>query len=91
VRPLPPRSRKTNAAMRKADMPLIANAIGHIVTRVVNAYAAGDHSLYIGEVEHLDFVDDDPLLFLRASIASLHSDVEQAKSNSISADITASH
>lgn len=56
VRPLPPRSQKTNAAMRKADMPLIANAIGHIVTRVVNARAAGDHTLYIGEIEHLDFV-----------------------------------
>jgi flavin reductase (DIM6/NTAB) family NADH-FMN oxidoreductase RutF len=33
------------------------------VTRVVAAHLAGDHTLYIGEVEHLDFVDDDPLLF----------------------------
>jgi flavin reductase (DIM6/NTAB) family NADH-FMN oxidoreductase RutF len=49
--------------VRKADMPLIANAIGHIVTRVVAAHLAGDHTLYVGEVEHLDFVDDDPLLF----------------------------
>jgi flavin reductase (DIM6/NTAB) family NADH-FMN oxidoreductase RutF len=71
VRPLPPRSRKTNAAMRKADMPLITNAIGHIVTRVVNAHAAGDHTPYIGEVEHLDFVDDDPLLFFAGKYRQL--------------------
>jgi flavin reductase (DIM6/NTAB) family NADH-FMN oxidoreductase RutF len=48
---------------RKGDMPLIEGAIGHIVARVVNAVPAGDHTLYIGQVELLEWRDDKPLVF----------------------------
>ena len=31
--------------------------------RVVDVHPAGDHVLWIGEVEHLDHVEGEPLLF----------------------------
>jgi flavin reductase (DIM6/NTAB) family NADH-FMN oxidoreductase RutF len=49
--------------VRKAEMNLIEGALAHIVARVVDVHVAGDHTLYIGQVEHLEYIDADPLLF----------------------------
>lgn len=45
------------------EMPLLEGALAHLVCRVVDAHPAGDHTLYIGEVEYLDYRDGAPLLF----------------------------
>ena len=39
--------------VRKHAMPLLDGAVAHMVARVVDAHDAGDHTLYIGEVEYL--------------------------------------
>ena len=44
-------------------MPLLEGALAHLVCRVVDVHRAGDHVLWIGEVEYLDHRDDEPLLF----------------------------
>lgn len=44
-------------------LPLIAGAVAHLVCRVVQAVPAGDHTLFIGQVEYLDCRDGAPLLF----------------------------
>jgi flavin reductase (DIM6/NTAB) family NADH-FMN oxidoreductase RutF len=44
-------------------IPLLDGALAHLVCRVVDVHRAGDHVLWIGEVEHLDHRDDEPLLF----------------------------
>lgn len=45
-------------------LPLLDGALAHLVCRVVDVHRAGDHVLWIGEVEYLDHRDDDePLLF----------------------------
>jgi flavin reductase (DIM6/NTAB) family NADH-FMN oxidoreductase RutF len=44
-------------------IPLLEGALAHIVCRVVDVHAAGDHELWIGEVEHLHHRDGEPLLF----------------------------
>jgi len=44
-------------------LPLIAGAVAHLVCRVVQAVPAGDHTLFIGQVEHLDCREGAPLLF----------------------------
>ncbi len=49
--------------IRKHKMPVIDNAAAHLVTRVVEAHAAGDHTLYIGQVEFLEWREARPLLF----------------------------
>lgn len=44
--------------------PLIRGALAHLVCRTVDAHEAGDHTLYIGEVEHLSYQDEGkPLLY----------------------------
>ncbi|MCM8747821.1 flavin reductase family protein [Thermomicrobiaceae bacterium CFH 74404] len=44
-------------------LPLIEGAVAHLVCRIVQAVPAGDHTLFIGQVEHLDCRDGAPLLF----------------------------
>jgi flavin reductase (DIM6/NTAB) family NADH-FMN oxidoreductase RutF len=47
----------------RAGIPLLDGAVAYFVARVVDIHPAGDHTLYIGEVEHFEFRDDRPLLF----------------------------
>jgi flavin reductase (DIM6/NTAB) family NADH-FMN oxidoreductase RutF len=47
----------------RAGMPVIDGAVAYFVARVADAHAAGDHTLYIGEVEHFEYREDRPLLF----------------------------
>jgi flavin reductase (DIM6/NTAB) family NADH-FMN oxidoreductase RutF len=44
-------------------VPLLEDALAHLVCRVVDVHRAGDHVLWIGEVEYLDHREDEPLLF----------------------------
>ncbi|WP_243095095.1 flavin reductase family protein [Thermus thalpophilus] len=44
-------------------VPLLEGALAHVVARVVEAHPAGDHTLFIGEVEHLGYGEGRPLLF----------------------------
>ena len=48
--------------MRK-DIPLLEGAVAYFVVQVIDAHPAGDHSLYVGRVEHFESRDDNPLLF----------------------------
>ena len=60
----PPRSRRRRAQFTCQDgVPLLEGALAHLVCRVVDVHRAGDHALWIGEVEHLDQRDGEPLLF----------------------------
>ncbi len=44
-------------------LPLLDGALAHVACRIVNAHRAGDHVLWIGEVEHWGHRDGEPLLF----------------------------
>ncbi len=44
-------------------LPLLDGALAHLACRVVDIHPAGDHVLWIGEVEHLRHNDGEPLLF----------------------------
>jgi flavin reductase (DIM6/NTAB) family NADH-FMN oxidoreductase RutF len=44
-------------------IPLLEGAVAYFVVRVIDAHPAGDHSLYIGWVEHFESRDEKPLLF----------------------------
>ena len=47
----------------RLGIPLLEGAVAYFVVRVIDAHAAGDHTLFIGEVEHFEARDDRPLLF----------------------------
>ncbi len=50
--------------------PMIAGAVASLDCRVVAVHDAGDHVIYIGEVQDLRVSDRDPLLYLRGSYGS---------------------
>ena len=45
------------------DVPLVQDAIAHVACTLWDEHEAGDHTLYLGLVEHLDWRDGRPLLF----------------------------
>ena len=45
--------------------PLIAGSVAALDCRVIEAHDAGDHVIYIGEVQDLRISDREPLLYLR--------------------------
>ncbi len=45
------------------EVPLLDGALAHLVCQVVDEHPAGDHTLYIGQVEYLAYEDGAPLLF----------------------------
>ena len=52
-------------------LPLLEGALAHLACRVVDVHAAGDHVLWIGEVEHLEHRDGEPLLFYTGRFGTL--------------------
>lgn len=46
-----------------AGAPLVRGALARISVEVVDAHRAGDHTLFIGKVHHLDDAPGDPLVF----------------------------
>lgn len=49
--------------IHKHGTPVLEGAVAYLVCRVVEAHAAGDHTLYLGQVEFVEWRDGRPLLF----------------------------
>lgn len=52
-------------------LPLLDGALAHLGCRVVDVHRAGDHVLWIGEVQYIDHRDDEPLLFYTGRFGTL--------------------
>jgi flavin reductase (DIM6/NTAB) family NADH-FMN oxidoreductase RutF len=52
--------------------PLLKEALGHVIARVVDVHSAGDHTLFIGQVEYLAWDEGDPLLYFRGQYGDFH-------------------
>ena len=46
-------------------IPLLKEALAHLVTTVVDVHAAGDHTLFIARIDYLDWAEGEPLLYFR--------------------------
>ena len=57
--------------MDHEGLPLIGGAVAQLVCRKVEGHAAGDHTLFIGEVQYSRYTDDDPLLYFRGEYHEL--------------------
>jgi flavin reductase (DIM6/NTAB) family NADH-FMN oxidoreductase RutF len=55
-----------------AGIPLIPGALAYFAAKVVDAYPAGDHTLYVGHVEYFECREDKPLLFYAGQYQQLH-------------------
>jgi flavin reductase (DIM6/NTAB) family NADH-FMN oxidoreductase RutF len=46
-------------------IPLLEHALVHLACSVVASYIAGDHTIFIGEVEGIEVFEGEPLLYFR--------------------------
>jgi flavin reductase (DIM6/NTAB) family NADH-FMN oxidoreductase RutF len=56
----------------RADVPLIDGAVAYFAVKVIDVHPAGDHTLYVGHVQHFESRDDKPLLFYAGRYQLLH-------------------
>jgi flavin reductase (DIM6/NTAB) family NADH-FMN oxidoreductase RutF len=49
----------------KSGTPIIAHTLANLDCGVVQAYAAGDHTIFVGEVKEVSVAEGDPLLYFR--------------------------
>jgi flavin reductase (DIM6/NTAB) family NADH-FMN oxidoreductase RutF len=49
----------------KTGIPLLEDALVHLGCNVVTSHVAGDHTIFIAEVESVEVYDGEPLLYLR--------------------------
>jgi flavin reductase (DIM6/NTAB) family NADH-FMN oxidoreductase RutF len=55
----------------ESGIPLLDDALAHLACNVVSENPAGDHTIFIGEVESLEVWEGKPLLYLRGSYRKL--------------------
>jgi flavin reductase (DIM6/NTAB) family NADH-FMN oxidoreductase RutF len=55
----------------EAGIPLLEDTLAQIVCRVVASYVAGDHTIFLGEVQSADLFPGEPLLFFRSRYRQL--------------------
>lgn len=53
-------------------LPLIDGALAQIECTTVHTYPAGDHTIFVGRVEHVDAGPGEPLLYYRGQYDRLH-------------------
>ncbi|MEZ4629494.1 MAG: flavin reductase family protein [Deinococcales bacterium] len=51
--------------MELHNMPLIEGAVAYVVCKIVDRHEAGDHTLFIGEVEAAQIAEGEPLLYFK--------------------------
>lgn len=55
----------------QSGIPLLEDALVHLACIVVASYIAGDHTIFIAEIESLELFDGEPLLYLRTDYRRL--------------------
>jgi 4-nitrophenol 2-monooxygenase / 4-nitrocatechol 4-monooxygenase, reductase component len=49
----------------ESGIPLLEDALVHIACRVISGQEAGDHTIFIGQVETTEIFDGEPLVYFR--------------------------
>jgi len=55
----------------EGGVPLLEDTLAQIVCRVVASYVAGDHTIFLAEVQSADLFPGEPLLFFRSRYRQL--------------------
>lgn len=64
------------AFVTREGAPVLDQAIAYLVAHVVDTHPAGDHTLYVGHVDHFEARDGKPLLFYGGKYRQLHEPTE---------------
>lgn len=59
-------------------LPLLDDALAHIVCSKWRRYPGGDHEIFVGQVRAIDVRDADPLIFYRGDLKLLDSSAAEA-------------
>ncbi|MGH2882612.1 MAG: flavin reductase family protein [Solirubrobacteraceae bacterium] len=59
-------------------LPLLDGALAHLGCRVVDVHRAGDHVLWIGEVDYISHQDAEPLLFYTGRFGTMQEIADRA-------------
>jgi flavin reductase (DIM6/NTAB) family NADH-FMN oxidoreductase RutF len=51
----------------ETGIPLLQDALVHLACNVVGSHVAGDHTIFVAEVESVEVYDGEPLLYLRGN------------------------
>jgi flavin reductase (DIM6/NTAB) family NADH-FMN oxidoreductase RutF len=54
-----------------SGIPLLEGALAHVACIVVASYIAGDHTIFLGEVESVEVFNGEPLLYFRGAYRRL--------------------
>lgn len=57
--------------MDHEGLPLIGGAVAQLVCTRTDTHDAGDHTLYVGQVDYSRYTDDDPLVYFRGAYHEL--------------------
>jgi flavin reductase (DIM6/NTAB) family NADH-FMN oxidoreductase RutF len=63
---------------KRCGVPLLEGAVAYFVARVTDIHPAGDHTLYLGQVEHFESRNNQPLLFYAGRYQQLRSEKTKA-------------
>ena len=55
----------------RLETAILAGAVAHIECRIIDTHEAGDHVIHIGQVEHAEWQEGQPLLFFRGKYGRL--------------------
>lgn len=67
-----PQTTVSDPFVEVAGLPAIAEANTHLVTKIVEEVILGDHTLFVGEVEHYSYKEDgEPLIYSQGHYAQL--------------------
>jgi flavin reductase (DIM6/NTAB) family NADH-FMN oxidoreductase RutF len=64
--------------LTRKEMPLLEGSVAYFVVRVQDVHPAGDHTLYIGRVEHFESREEKPLLFYSGRYEQLREKIRPA-------------
>ncbi len=53
------------------DLPILENALANLECRLVNSYAGGDHTIFVGQIERATIGDGIPLVYFHGNYRKL--------------------
>jgi flavin reductase (DIM6/NTAB) family NADH-FMN oxidoreductase RutF len=60
---------ESNPFTEENGFPLIRGALANLICRISAMHEAGDHTIFIGQVEYLDYAEGTPLLYFQGQYA----------------------
>jgi len=58
---------------RREEYPVLPDALAYFVCKLLDAHPAGDHTLYIADVDYLEYNAGEPVLFSRGNYRQITS------------------